>query len=397
MTTEWTAGLPYSSVEERVAGKMARVELQMAFFIHHLLEDRCGAHLDMERPQSVEQQQSFVALPLTSVVHSVDALCAELSRSWKMTLVASPGWRTVLDLIRAVLHSARYAERYTERVHAEITALTRAHQLRARAAEDDTERSRLSPRALLKVSSFNVNFAFGRRADDVSTQSVLRSVRRAVDEEQCDVLCFQETHKWWAALLDKELLATHKHVLHHLDNSGAGGLSCYSKHDVRFVNMIDTHKEVDGSLFPAAQYELTWNETKITLYNVHLRPPVHLNGSSGPFSMLETSPIRVQEVALIVEHMPTRQPAILLGDCNENDGMMALEHLTQKAGFDDALGLTDQYTHWWRLNSNYMVHKRLDHILFANGLTAVRCKVFDEEFGKGSDHFLVLATFCIAK
>ena len=208
------------------------------------------------------------------------------------------------------------------------------------------------------------------------------------------------THSDTTDLIDPILTRSHPYRLHHLESRNAGGFSLYSKFPVKDVGDITT--PTDGSMFKAQHYSIQIKGETVQVVNVHLRPPVSLQGGGSPFSMLETSPIRLEEVKNILSHV-SRSPNrfVIAGDFNENDGMPALAHLCcGDLGCEDALGLSEQYTHWWKLQSSpalgdYIVNKRLDHVVTSKGLVPLDCRVLDSLPLQGSDHYCVLAKIAI--
>ena len=164
----------------------------------------------------------------------------------------------------------------------------------------------------------------------------------------------------------------------------------YCRFPIRHVKTITPN--VEGSIFTCQQYAFTLHEVTFDLFNVHLRPPVPLKGAGGPFSMLDTSPIRLEEIKLILDHVQ-HSHFIVAGDMNENDGMEALAHLVLERNLNDCLMLTDKTTHWWKfLQSSfgaYVIQKRLDHVVCSSNLLPVACSVSDDD-QDGSDHYLVV-------
>ena len=269
----------------------------------------------------------------------------------------------------------------------EVEMLERATELRVLVAG--------STSSDLCVATFNVNFALARKGGCSASALVVKQIRQAANE--ADVVLLQETHSGWASIVDVLLARSHPFRLHHLESQTAGGFSAYSRLPLKSLGTISP-TGIDGALFNAQHYQVRIKDELINIFNVHLRPPVYLTGGSSPFSMLETSPIRLREVENIVAQLrknSSNERYIMAGDFNENDGMLALGHLVANLNCKDALGLTDKMTHWWLLKESkygdYVTYKRLDHVLCSPGLLPVDCKVLDDDKLTGSDHYCVVA------
>jgi endonuclease/exonuclease/phosphatase (EEP) superfamily protein YafD len=248
----------------------------------------------------------------------------------------------------------------------------------------------------LRLATFNINQAFSRkeglgRHGITPVQSVMRSV--SMLSQQADVLLFQETHDGWVERLSEALKLRFPHMHHAPRNDNAGGLSIFSRFALVGGGARLFQPKAEGSVFPAALYQVTLPGGRvISIFNVHLRPPVDLKFRAHPFSMLESSPIRVEEIKHMLQaaQLPdTKQPLIIAGDWNENDGMLALTYCVDQLQMRDCLGLSDAWTHWWMLG-DYCVNKRLDHIVVSDHFHPLSTVVYDQE--RGSDHFAVLAT-----
>lgn len=170
----------------------------------------------------------------------------------------------------------------------------------------------------------------------------------------------------------------------------------------------------------------------INIANVHLRPPVELDGSAWLDTARKTEPIRINEVKELIQSTAasvTSQLAtigieseqstltIIAGDFNEGDNAGSLSYLVS-LGYTDAL---QQYvprrkeTHTWPFIKNlWTLRKRLDHILWHNGpltatcndqkrmgynveLKCISCGVITGYENGASDHQPVLARFAFVK
>jgi hypothetical protein len=223
----------------------------------------------------------------------------------------------------------------------------------------------------------------------------------------------QETNPAWEKLLRNDAAALQfDHVYFHHPRLGdkdhppdrpAGGIAILSQYPLKDITVVDLTKDISGSVFPAlickailplsqlsSEVLNLSNEVHnvcISIANVHLRPPVEMDGSAWLSTARKTEPIRLAEIkGLVRRTMSTgssldsssiAQPEldIIGGDFNEDDCGAALSYLSATLGYIDAL---QQYvprrkeTHTWPFMRNlFTLRKRLDHILWRNKLLAV--------------------------
>ncbi len=394
MTTEWPPGLTVESVEARLDERILWSKRNFCFFVRKILFERFADFMEEDAPARLlaMTDDELLQCNLRQDLGLDDIAIADFSHSYakglrvnlsKVPLSAYMSVNTLLDSIFGLL---QYRERLQETCQQEIDMLKKGLEMRSRRVVEDGP--------TFVVATYNVNYAFARRSNCPQAARVLESVKRAAKDT--DVLLFQETHDAFTALLDPHLAKTHPFRLLQNREEDAGGAAVYSRFMIEHVLTIAC--KTDGSLFPAHVYRLqVAGDQTVWLVNVHLRPPMELTGGSGPFSMLNTSSIRKAEVDEILRTMGLNgKRLVIAGDWNENDGMPALAHCVLREGFEDALALTDKFTHWWQFAKiagtaqEYVVRKRLDHILAGPGLRAESCEVFDEAMD-ASDHFLVRA------
>ena len=289
--------------------------------------------------------------------------CKMSSDFWKMTVVE--------DWIRKlIVESLEFEKHVMQCASSEIEAIRRGELLKEKAEKED-----LTSKDLITVCTFNVNYAFGRglKSREEGTNQVMSHVRKL--EKMCDVIGFQEIHDLNLAKFDKVLRETFKYRSAHPRNNDAGGFALYSKFPITFSKNLAFPAKVKGSIFPFSYYELNVNGTKVLLVNVHLRPPVEDDGYSSVFSMLRTSPTRKAEMEYILKEVKARgfklEKSIIMGDFNENDGMFGTnckksfsrkkekkissilfnptfsKDLLSEMKMEDALTMTDKWTHWW--------------------------------------------------
>ncbi len=77
--------------------------------------------------------------------------------------------------------------------------------------------------------------------------------------------------------------------------------------------MLHPSKFIAGSFFATGIHKIRLKDgTEVQIVNVHLRPGVYLEGKFGPFSMMETQDIRLQEMMFILENCDLTITTILL-------------------------------------------------------------------------------------
>jgi endonuclease/exonuclease/phosphatase family metal-dependent hydrolase len=393
MTTEWPQGLTTESVEARVEARVLWSKRNFSFFVRKILVERFSDFMDNDAPAKLlsMSDDELLACDLRQDLGVDDIAMADFSNTYakglrvNLSKVPLSAYQTVSTLLDSVFELLNYRARLRETCQQEIDMIKHGEEMRNRKVVEEGP--------TFVVSTYNVNYAFARKPNCPHAARVVESVKRAAKDT--DVLMFQETHDGLTALLDPHLAKTHPFRLLQNHDKDAGGAAVYSRFMIEHVHSIACKTE--GSLFPAQVYRLqVAGDQTVWLVNVHLRPPMELTGGSGPFSMLNTSSIRKAEVDEILRTMGSGKRLVIAGDWNENDGMPALAHCVLRQGFEDALALTDQFTHWWQFAKiantalEYVVYKRLDHILAGPGLRAESCEVFDEA-KDASDHFLVRA------
>jgi endonuclease/exonuclease/phosphatase family metal-dependent hydrolase len=111
----------------------------------------------------------------------------------------------------------------------------------------------------LKVITYNVNWGF------VQPQRVVDFLAGA----DADIICLQETHSRWEAVL-KARLGTRYPYCAFRDSPGAGGIAIMSRYRLRDVRVIEPN---DG-WFPAILADALTPVGEVQILNVHLRPPL---------------------------------------------------------------------------------------------------------------------------
>jgi len=257
--------------------------------------------------------------------------------------------------------------------------------------------------ATIDILTYNIN--------NVAVKSCnrRRRIMQAICTSCADIVLLQETNPSWEAYLLKEngsLIATH-YRYRHFHHPGptdraAGGIAILSRYPLleNNVHIFNFTKDLDGSVFPAmictVQIPIGKDSVTINIANVHLRPPVELDGSARLYTARTTEPVRLQEVKELIRRSNTtcinniinssttmtnqidysRQYKldIIAGDFNEGDEAKALTYLTKDLGYINALTAhvpKRKETHTWPFirNNWLLLRKRLDHILWHNSPT----------------------------
>jgi len=226
-----------------------------------------------------------------------------------------------------------------------------------------------------KIMTFNINW--GGPGADRSAKAILDS--------GADVVCLQETNPGWEAYLRPRLELRYPHALFR-HGSGAGGMAVFSKWPV---------KEMARATPPAGWF-FGWlldAETpagKVQVLAVHLRPALSERGGVSPGAYFATKRTRAEEVRYLHGLLAPGEPAIILGDFNDDDSSSAVQWLV-KQGFTDALGEFDPKTDTWRWPTRlWTFTDRFDHVLYSRELGCCRAQVLK---AGASDHFPVVAVF----
>ena len=259
------------------------------------------------------------------------------------------------------------------------------------------------------VLTYNVNYDSPNQ-----NRSVSDKILAAITQSEADIVLLQETNQVWEELLSKADIAGstryQHHCFHHPNKdkkersaSGSAILSRYPITDVKICNFYsEDHPQLSGSVFPAMVASI--QDTPIgtlEVANIHLRPPLELDGSATFSTARTTGPIREAEIAQLLQQNQRKRLDIVAGDFNEQDGADALRLLCTDKGSDnimvDALQEhvpTNKETHRWPFGRFLTMHKRLDHICYRQStLKCIGCGVLSGYESGASDHQPVLAKF----
>jgi endonuclease/exonuclease/phosphatase (EEP) superfamily protein YafD len=127
----------------------------------------------------------------------------------------------------------------------------------------------------LKVVTYNVNWGF------VNPPNVVNFIAQS----NADIVCLQETHRYWHATLESQLTQAYPYMVFR-EFGGAGGIAIMSKYKLENVKLIEPNDGWFPSLYAQAQTPVG----KLQFLGVHLRPPLSDRGSVTA-SPITTPPI----------------------------------------------------------------------------------------------------------
>jgi exonuclease III len=226
----------------------------------------------------------------------------------------------------------------------------------------------------LKVVTYNVNWGFSQP----------QMVVDFLAEADADIVCLQETHSQWEAVLKMRLAERYPYRIFK-NSQGAGGIAIMSKYPLHDTIVIEPSEGWFPSLLTKVQTPLG----EIQILNVHLRPPLADDGSvtiSGAYNAPE---IHSKEMRDFIKKTDPNRPIIITGDFNENEKDKAIRWLISR-GFTDTLSSFDTYTKtWvWKTSAGISIKARYDHIVINKYLACTGATVSPV---RASDHMPVVA------
>lgn len=227
----------------------------------------------------------------------------------------------------------------------------------------------------LNVVTYNVNWGCPR-PDRVTA---------FLASEGFDVVCLQETHEKWQALLEASLGSRYPHTYFE-HGRGAGGIAILSRHPLRIPRPLPPA----AGWFPALLADVETPLGTVQVLNVHLRPKVSDNGSVTVSALYYSPAIHREEIDSFLEATNPDVPLIIAGDFNESESGGAADRLVEN-GFSDALSLFDRRSKTWEwpLAFGASASARFDHVFFRPPLV---CTGSEVRRVKASDHMPVVAT-----
>ncbi|MBA3684276.1 MAG: hypothetical protein H0W72_03440 [Planctomycetes bacterium] len=127
----------------------------------------------------------------------------------------------------------------------------------------------------------------------------------------------------------------------------------------------------------------------VQFLGVHLRPAMGATGFTVS-AYLSTDTVRANEIAVHAAELAGDQPAIVLGDFNEDGEPIAW---LERRGFTNALPEYDRSTPTWRWQTRLVeLYGRYDHLCYSRHLDCCAARVID---AGASDHFPVVGVFTL--
>jgi len=230
----------------------------------------------------------------------------------------------------------------------------------------------------LKVVTYNINWGCPQPAVVVDYLA----------ESNADVICLQETHSQWEAILKYSLSARYPYSAFK-GSAGAGGIAIMSKYPLRDAILIEPNE----GWFPALLATVQTPLGMVQILNVHLRPRLSNTGSVSVSAYLDAPDIHLKEISGFLTRADRDKPLIITGDFNENDDDKAIRWLIEN-GFNDTLRTFDTYTKTWVWNTSagISLKARLDHIIINKYLNCTGSAVAPV---RASDHLPVFATIIL--
>jgi endonuclease/exonuclease/phosphatase family metal-dependent hydrolase len=230
----------------------------------------------------------------------------------------------------------------------------------------------------LKVITYNVNWGF------VKPDNVVDFLAGS----DADVICLQETHKQWEAVLKHRLEERYPYCVFR-EEGGAGGIAVMSKYKLSSITFL----EPTAGWFPALLVEVQTPIGLLQFLNVHLRPPLSDRGSANASAYYNTPDIHQKELQDFIVKADSQKPLIITGDFNEDEKGKAVRWLLEQ-GFADTLSMYDFYSKTWEWKVFYGVtlKNRYDHIIISEHLKCTGACVMRV---KASDHMPVLAVIVL--
>lgn len=242
-----------------------------------------------------------------------------------------------------------------------------------------TPRPEFSPQqANLEIVTYNVNWGF------VNPDKVARYIAT----ENADIVCLQETHRYWKKSLSDKLNKVYPYGKFK-EWGNAGGIAIISKYELKDANFI----EPNDKWFPAYFARVRTPIGKIQILNVHLSPPLPADGNNAAAARIKTGEIHSAEMEWFLRGADLNEPMIILGDFNGDEKDKAITRLTE-SGWTDALWQFDRKSNtWeWKPQGGKTMKERYDHILYNRFLDCTGAKVTESD---ASNHYPVTAVILL--
>ncbi len=226
----------------------------------------------------------------------------------------------------------------------------------------------------LNVVTYNVNYELDHP----------EAVTAFLSDCGASVICLQETHARWEAILKAALEEDYPYSAFH-EWGQAGGVAVMSRHPLQNVRLL----EPKAGWWPALLVEVETPLGSVQVLNVHLKPPLAADGCVTVDAYCRAPDVHLREVAGFLNEVDRDSPLVVAGDFNENQTGKAVRWL-QDEGFTDALSIFDRRSKTWHWKTLWgiVLNDRFDHILFNGALLCTGARV---ENVTASDHSPVRA------
>ena len=244
-----------------------------------------------------------------------------------------------------------------------------------------------------------------------ANENKCEKIMNAIHLSKADIICLQETHLMWQNKLENDAWISNEYPYSYYNpptqQFHASGSAILSRFPIINAQVLDMTQRsnifVEGSVFPALFASLDISRhfhsdksiISLNIMNVHLRPPLELNGSASLSTARNTLPIRKKELKMIINQYPNLD--FIAGDFNEHDGWNEMCSIVP-----DGVDALDEYvpamkeTHLWPFGIMLSLHKRLDHIIYGSRRWhCLKCGVLTGFERGASDHQPVLARFAL--
>lgn len=241
------------------------------------------------------------------------------------------------------------------------------------------------------VMTFNVYLGLEKTRELVApwTDEQASSTIEAIRLADPDIVSVQESDEAWWQRVSERLPNRYPHKLRRKDRRG-GGFVIMSKWPFEEIAHIDPLD--DECWHSALLLKMDTPLGPVRVLAVHLTPPLELDHSIEPDTLVRTASVREREMRHLAKHViGVERPAIVMGDFNEGDDGLAVAHLREH-GFVDALPLyapmADTWS--WPMFGPIGFGRRLDHVMYNAPIDPVNSWTVEAE---GTDHSGVLVTF----
>jgi len=242
-----------------------------------------------------------------------------------------------------------------------------------------------SPRARVRVATYNINWA------NAHLPAVLDTIRQA----DADLVCLQEVNSQSAAALRLQFGDAYSHLGFYgsVEPYLAGGFAVLSRLPVTREEFVPARH----GLFGVCVLEITIDSQPVQVINVHLQPVIFHDdeGRITPLSVLTAFEAAEQthraEMNDILSLIRTDIPVLIMGDFNSCSTFQGPSMLVARGMVDSFAAVTekpDTHPTWhWPTRFGEAV-LRIDYIFHSPSFRTLNSRVLRSA---GSDHYLVVS------